>query len=57
MSDKPYFKGAHLQVMYPYWSTPGAINHEYPAEVVRLDAREGKARGVAVQFKVSLGSQ
>ena len=57
LSDKPYFKGAALQVMYPYWSTPGAINHEYPAEVVRLDEKEGRPKGIAVRFKVSLGSQ
>ncbi|MDA2913084.1 PilZ domain-containing protein [Acidobacteriia bacterium AH_259_A11_L15] len=57
LSQNPYFKGAHLQVMYPYWSTPGAINSEYPAEVVRVDEREGGRKGVAVKFLVSLGSQ
>jgi hypothetical protein len=57
LSDKPYFKGAALQVVYPYWTTPGAVNKEYPAEVVRLDEKEGKPRGIAVRFKVSLGSQ
>lgn len=56
-SDKLYFKTVRLQVMYPYWSTPGAINHEYPTEVVRVDEREGKAKGVAVKFLVSLGSK
>lgn len=56
LSENGYFKGANLQVMYPYWSTPGAINHEYPAVVVRVDERE-KLKGVAVKFLVSLGSQ
>jgi len=57
LSEHAYFKGVRLQVMYPYWSTPGAINHEYPAEVVRVDERSGKTKGVAVKFLVSLGSQ
>lgn len=57
LSDNPYFRGAAVQVVYPYWTTPGAVNKEYPAEVVRVDTREGKAKGVALKFKVSLGSQ
>ena len=57
LSTNPYFKGANLQVVYPYWTTPGAMNREYPAEVVRLDERDEKTKGVAVKFKVSLGSQ
>lgn len=55
VSTKPYYEGAQLQVMYPYWTTPGAIHHEYPAEVVRVDEKEAKAKGVAVKFTVSLG--
>jgi len=55
LSGYPYFKGGRVSVMYPYWSTPGAINHEYPGEVVRIDTRE-TALGVAVKFMVSLGS-
>lgn len=54
LSEAPYFKGAQLQVMYPYWDTPGAINQEYPAEVVRIDDR-GAMKGIAVKFLVSLG--
>lgn len=56
LSDQPYFKGVSLQVMYPYWSTPGAINHEYRAQVVRLDERE-KRKGVAIKFLESLGAK
>jgi hypothetical protein len=54
-SAKPYYKGLKLQVMYPYWTTPGAINHAYPAEVVRVDARPDGTRGVAIRFTVGLG--
>lgn len=56
ISQKPYIKGAKLQVMYPYWDSPGAINPEYPAEVVRIDKRE-EGLGVAVKFLVSLGKE
>lgn len=54
LSRNAYFKGMNLQVTYPYWDTPGAINKEYPAEVVRIEER-GNTRGVAVKFLVSLG--
>lgn len=55
VSEHPYFKTASLQVIYPYWSTPDALHHEYPAEVVRVDEREDGKKGVAIKFLVSLG--
>lgn len=57
LSKKPYTKGSRLRVTYPYWSQPGAINHEYPAQVVRVDGRDDNRKGVAIKFLVSLGSQ
>lgn len=56
LSRNPYYKGARVQVTYPYWDTPGGINREYPAQVVRIDEREG-VKGVALNFLVDLGSQ
>lgn len=54
-SRKSYYKGLELEVTYPYWTTPGAINHSYRAEVVRVDARPDESKGVALKFKVGLG--
>lgn len=56
LSHHAYFKRMKLLVTYPYWETPGAINQEYPAEVVRIDEL-GETRGVAVKFLVSLGKR
>ncbi|MBI2956609.1 MAG: PilZ domain-containing protein [Acidobacteria bacterium] len=57
LSRYPYFKGLKLVVTYPHSSAPGAINQDYPAEVVRVDEREGGRVGVAVKFLVSLGKK
>jgi len=54
LSNRPYFKGAKVGVIYPYWDTYGAINREYPAEVVRIDDHS-TAKGVAIKFLVNLG--
>lgn len=53
VSHRPYFKGARLQVAFPYWDDPGAINREYPAEVIRVDEHQ-EGKGVAIKFLVSL---
>jgi hypothetical protein len=44
-----------LIVTYPYWSEAGAINREYRAKVVRLDAMTDGGFGVAIRFTDSLG--
>jgi len=55
LSKNAYYKDVRLHIMYPYWDTPGAINPEYPAEVVRIDGEENDIRGIAVRFLVNLG--
>ena len=50
-----YQTGQVLEISYPYWTDPGAINPEYSAKVVRLDRLSNKTCGVAVQFLESLG--
>lgn len=55
LSKNSYFKDVRLHIMYPYWETPGAINTEYPAEVVRIDDRPEDYKGIAVHFLVDIG--
>lgn len=55
LSKNAYYKDVRLHIMYPYWETPGAINTEYPAEVVRIDDEGSDIRGIAVRFLVDLG--
>lgn len=55
LSKNAYYKDVRLHIMYPYWDSPGAINTEYPAEVVRIDGEKGDIRGIAVHFLVNLG--
>jgi len=45
-----YFKGMRLFVTYPYSSTPGALNREYVAEVVRVDQLPNGHYGVAIRL-------
>lgn len=54
ISSNPYTIGLTLTITYPYWEGPGAINKEYPARIVRVDAQADGRRGVAVKFLVSL---
>jgi hypothetical protein len=54
LSEHPFYRGARLHVIYPYWNRPGDINPECEAEVVRVDERQGQ-RGVAVRFLSPLG--
>jgi hypothetical protein len=55
LSKNAYYKDVRLHIMYPYWDAPGAINTEYPAEVVRIDDEGSDIRGIAVRFLVDLG--
>lgn len=55
LSKNAYYKDVRLHIMYPYWDSPGAINTEYPAEVVRIDDEGSDIRGIAVRFLVDLG--
>lgn len=57
VSTQNYAKGIRLLVTYPYSREPGAINVDYPAEVVRVDALPDYKKGVAVKFMVSLGKK
>jgi len=45
-----YFKGMRLFVTYPYSSTPGALNRDYVAEVVRVDQLPNGHYGVAIRL-------
>lgn len=56
ITEKPYTMGMSMRIIYPYSDAPGAMNVEYPAEVVRLDQINGK-KGVAVKFLVTLGKK
>jgi len=57
ISRKPYYKDVRVHITYPYWDSPGAINMEYPAEVVRIDDRGEDYKGIAAHFLVDLGRQ
>jgi hypothetical protein len=46
-----------VMVTYPYWSESGAINREYRATVVRMDAMTDGSWGVAVEFTETLGAR
>ena len=45
-----YFRGMRLFVTYPYSSTPGALNRDYVAEVVRVDQLPNGHYGVAIRL-------
>lgn len=57
VSKHAYYKDLRLHIMYPYWTTPGALNVEYPAEVVRIDELPDGNKGIAVHFLVDLTRQ
>jgi hypothetical protein len=52
-----YLEDMTVLVTYPYSDAPGALNRDYPADIVRLDKLENGRTGVALRFKVSLGSK
>ena len=54
LSRKKFVKGFKIRVVYPFWEDPGAVNKEYPAEVVRVEKRD-EGYVVAIQFLVNLG--
>jgi hypothetical protein len=45
-----YYKDMRLVVSYPYSNTPGALNQEYIARVVRIDPLPNGRRAVAVEL-------
>jgi hypothetical protein len=49
-----YHKGMRLFVTYPYSSTPGALNRDYVAEVVRVDQLPNGHYGVAIRLLTTL---
>jgi hypothetical protein len=52
-----YREDSPLLVTYPYWTDPGSINKEYPAQVARLDRLPDKTWGVAVEFLQNLSEK
>ncbi|MGH9787634.1 MAG: PilZ domain-containing protein [Candidatus Acidiferrales bacterium] len=57
ISTQNYVRGIRLLVTYPFSREPGAINVDYPGEVIRLDELPEGKKGVAVKFLVSLGKK
>ncbi len=56
LSEHPYYKSVRVHVKYPYWESPGAINPDYEAEVVRVDERESH-NGIALHFLRDIGKR
>jgi hypothetical protein len=57
ITQQNYARGIRVLVTYPYSRDPGAMNVDYPAEVVRVDELPEGKKGVAVRFLVSLGKK
>jgi len=57
ISQQNYSRGIRVVVTYPYSREPGAMNVDYPAEIVRIDELPDGKKGVAVKFLVSLGKK
>ena len=57
ITETPYLQWTSLEVMYPFWDTPGAMNRACRAQVMRVDELEGSKRGVAIKFRRHLGSR
>lgn len=55
VTEQPLVSGDTVMVTYPYWEAPGALNKEYPAEVVRVEHGKRFGRGIALKFLVDLG--
>jgi CheY-like chemotaxis protein len=55
-SRNAYFVGEVLQVTFPYWSTPTAINQSRRAKVVRCSRMHDSRYAVALQFEESTGN-
>jgi hypothetical protein len=56
LSKYPYYKSVRVHVKYPYWQSPGALNPDYEAEVVRVDERKGH-KGIALRFLRDIGKR
>ena len=56
-SEKGYEIGMRLFVTMPYSNAPSALNREYLAEVVRLDALSNGLTGVGIKLLMEMGMQ
>jgi hypothetical protein len=56
-SEQGYEIGLRLFVTMPYSPEPGAINREYLAEVVRLDALPNGLNGIGIKLLMEMGMQ
>ena len=56
-SEKGYKIGLRLFVTMPYSKQPAAINREYLAEVVRMDARSNGLTGIGIKILMEMGLQ
>ncbi|HLZ14066.1 MAG TPA: hypothetical protein VKP58_15905 [Candidatus Acidoferrum sp.] len=56
-SEKGYEIGLRLFVTMPYSREPAAINREYLAEVVRMDARPNGLTGIGIKILMEMGLQ
>ena len=56
-SEKGYEIGMRLFVTMPYSNMPSALNREYLAEVVRLDALPNGLNGVGIKLLMEMGMQ
>ncbi len=57
ITKQNYARGIRLLVTYPYSREPGAMNVDYPGEVIRIDDLPEDKKGVAIKFLVSLGKK
>jgi len=56
-SEKGYEVGLRLFVTMPYSNAPSAMNREYLAEVVRVDALPNGLAGVGIKLLMEMGMQ
>jgi hypothetical protein len=56
-SEKGYEIGLRLFVTMPYSNAPSALNREYLAEVVRVDALPNGLSGVGIKLLMEMGMQ
>jgi hypothetical protein len=56
-TEKGYEIGLRLFVTMPYSNQPAAINREYLAEVVRMDARPNGLTGIGIKILMEMGLQ
>ena len=56
-SEKGYEMGMRLFVTMPYSNMPSAMNREYLAEFVRLDALPNGLNGVGIKLLMEMGMQ